>query len=108
MFLVLMERSEGAVSLKNPVKPPGIDPGTVRLVAQRLNHYATPGPNRKEYQEYFLVGKGGRYVGLTTLLPSCARLSRNLGVSTYWNPQGLSRPFTGIAFATLLLLFLTV
>ena len=27
-----------------PVTPPGIDPGTVRLVAQRLNHYATPGP----------------------------------------------------------------
>ena len=25
---------------KNPVTPPGIDPGTVRLVAQRLNHYA--------------------------------------------------------------------
>ena len=22
----------------------GIDPGTVRLVAQRLNQYATPGP----------------------------------------------------------------
>jgi hypothetical protein len=32
------------MSLKNPVKTPGIDPGTVRLVAQRLNHYATPGP----------------------------------------------------------------
>ena len=29
---------------KNPVTPPGIDPGTARLVAQRLNHYATPGP----------------------------------------------------------------
>jgi hypothetical protein len=54
MFLVLiftrgsvdpraMERSEGNMSLNNPVKPPGIDPGTVRLVAQRLNHYATPG-----------------------------------------------------------------
>ena len=28
---------------KFPVTPPGIDPGTVRLVAQRLNHYATPG-----------------------------------------------------------------
>ena len=27
---------------KSPVTPPGIDPGTVRLVAQRLNHYATP------------------------------------------------------------------
>jgi hypothetical protein len=39
-----MERSEGDMSLKNPVTPPGIDPGTVRLVAQRLNHYAIPGP----------------------------------------------------------------
>jgi len=55
MFLVLfftrgwvdpraMIRSEGNMSLKNPVTSPGIDPGTVRLVAQRLNHYATPGP----------------------------------------------------------------
>ena len=32
------------MSLKNPLTPPGIDPGTVRLVAQRLNHYATRGP----------------------------------------------------------------
>ena len=39
-----MVRSEGNISLKNPVTPPGIDPGTVQLVAQRLNHYATPGP----------------------------------------------------------------
>ena len=39
-----MVRSEGNMSLKNPVTPPGIDPGTVRLVAQRLNHYAIPGP----------------------------------------------------------------
>jgi hypothetical protein len=29
---------------KSEVTPPGIDPGTVRLVAQRHNHYATPGP----------------------------------------------------------------
>ena len=54
MFLVLtvtrgwvdpraMVRSEGGMSLKNSVTPPGIDPGTVRLVAQCLNHYATPG-----------------------------------------------------------------
>ena len=33
------------MSLKYPVTPPGIDPGTVRLVAQRLNHYDTPGPD---------------------------------------------------------------
>ena len=32
------------MSLKNPATPPGIDPGTFRLVAQCLNHYATPGP----------------------------------------------------------------
>jgi hypothetical protein len=38
-----MERSEGNMSLKNPVTPPAIDPGTVRLAAQPRNHYATPG-----------------------------------------------------------------
>jgi hypothetical protein len=36
----VMVRSEGDISLKNPVTPPGIDPGTARLVVQRLNHYA--------------------------------------------------------------------
>ena len=56
MFLVLiftrgwvdpraMEWSEGDMSLKNPVTSPGIDHGTIRLVAQHLNHYATPGPS---------------------------------------------------------------
>jgi hypothetical protein len=39
-----MVLSEGNKSLKNPVTPPGIDSGTVRLVSQHLNHYATPGP----------------------------------------------------------------
>jgi len=32
------------MSLKNPVTPPGIDPRTVRIVAQRLTHYATSDP----------------------------------------------------------------
>ena len=51
MFLVLiftrgwvdpraMVRSEGNMSLKNPVTPPAIDRGTVRLVSQRLKNYA--------------------------------------------------------------------
>jgi hypothetical protein len=31
---------------KSEVTPPGIDPGTVRLEAQYLNHYATPGAPR--------------------------------------------------------------
>ena len=34
---------------KYPVTPPGIDPGTVRLVGQRLNHYATPGRELNKY-----------------------------------------------------------
>ena len=34
----------GVPRKKSPVTPPGIDPGTVRLVAHRLNHYATLGP----------------------------------------------------------------
>ena len=37
------------MSLKNPVTTPGIDPGTVRLVAQRLNQYATAGPTIHTY-----------------------------------------------------------
>jgi hypothetical protein len=31
---------------KSPVTPSGIDPGTFRLVAQCINHYATPGPRQ--------------------------------------------------------------
>ena len=39
---------------KSQVTPPGIDPGTVRLVAQRLNHYATPGPLLEEsYYKFY-------------------------------------------------------
>jgi hypothetical protein len=50
-----MVRSEGNMSLKNPVTPPGIDSGTVRLVAQRLNHYATPGPKTFLTKQNFSV-----------------------------------------------------
>jgi len=38
---------------KSPVTPPGIDPGTSRLVAQCLNHYATPGPLGLYYTQIF-------------------------------------------------------
>jgi hypothetical protein len=37
--------------------------------------------NRNEYQEYFLRGKGGRCIGLITLLPLCA------GCHDIWEPQ---------------------
>ena len=35
----------GTPQKKSSVTPPGIDPGTVRLVAQRFNHYATSRPD---------------------------------------------------------------
>ena len=38
---------------KSPAKPPGIDPGTVRLIAQCLNHYATPGPTMNVFPIIF-------------------------------------------------------
>jgi hypothetical protein len=50
-----MERSEGDMSLKILVTPPEIDPGTVRLVAERLNHYATPGPLIQRALDYILT-----------------------------------------------------
>ena len=34
--------------LQISIDTPGIDPGTFRLVVQRLNHYATPGPTRQQ------------------------------------------------------------
>jgi len=34
----------GELRKKSSLTPPGIDPGTIRLVVQCLNHYATPGP----------------------------------------------------------------
>ena len=48
------------MSLKNKVTSPGIDPGTVRLVMQCLNHYATPGLKQPYIEEYKLKVKHSR------------------------------------------------
>ena len=45
--------------------------------------------------QYFLGGKGGRCVGLTTLAPSCAVCLEILGASAYWSSKGLPRPVIG-------------
>ena len=45
----------GEARKKSPVTTPGIDPGTVRLLAQCLNHYDTPGP-------YDAILEGKRYI----------------------------------------------
>ena len=62
--------SEGNVSLKNPVTPAGIDPGTVRLVAQRniieeLNLQQTAARTSS-------VTTGQESEGLTAVTYSCA------------------------------------
>ena len=58
-----MVLSEGTTEKKSQVTPPGIDLGTFRLVAQCLNHYATPGPNHssrfKQLAVYKKVLNGG-------------------------------------------------
>ena len=43
--------------------------------------------NRNEYQECFLVGKGGQCVRLTTLPPSCAVVT-NSGDHNFLGPSG--------------------
>ena len=53
--------------------------------------------NRNEYQKYFLGGKGGRCVRLTTYHHPVP-LSRNLGTLTSWNPLGPSGPVTGMLY----------
>jgi hypothetical protein len=42
---------------KSQVTPPGIVPGTIRLTAQRLNHYSTPGPNSRLLQNRLFYRK---------------------------------------------------
>jgi len=48
--------------------------------------------HRNEYQEYFLLGKGGRCVGLTYLPPSCANCLEMWGSQ----PPGTPRACPGL------------
>ena len=57
--------------------------------------------NRNEYHEYFLGGKGGRFVKLTSYRHPVP-LSRNLGILTSWNSLGLSKPVMGLLYLYLL------
>jgi len=52
--------------------------------------------NRNQYQEYFLVVKGGRCVGMTTLAPSCADCLELREASDSWITQSLSSPVQGL------------
>jgi hypothetical protein len=83
--------------------------------------------NRNEYQDYFLGGKFGRCVRLTTLPTSCAVVKKsgnlnflepsgpfqtcngtalpNLGTLTSWNPLGHPRPIRGLLYLLHLIKF---
>jgi hypothetical protein len=70
---------------KSAVTRPGIDPGTFRLVAQRLNHYATPGPQKswgKGSISHQIIAIANKYDGYAnaTLIMLYSRI--NL-ISTY-------------------------
>jgi hypothetical protein len=49
-------------------------------------------PKINEYQGSFLGGKGVLCVGLRSLSSSCATCVKILEASTFWSPQGVSRP----------------
>jgi len=72
-------------------KVAGSTPDGAILIFHRQSFRPRYGPsvdsasNRSKYQEYFLWGKGGRCVGLTTLPPSCADCLE------IWDPE---RPLT--------------
>jgi len=71
-------------------------------LTQTFRLYCGPGvdsaSNRNEYQEYFLGGRSGRCVGLTTLPPSCADCLK------IWQPQppgtlkACNRPEEGLLY----------
>ena len=67
-----------------------------RFVAQHLNHCATAVPNRNEYQEHFLEGKGGRYIRLKTSPPSCAVIMKS-GNLNFLEPSGPLQACKGTA-----------
>jgi len=56
--------------------------------------------NINDEKEYILWGKGGQYVGLTTLPPSCADPREILEASNSWSPKCLSKSVQGLLYRT--------
>jgi hypothetical protein len=64
------------MSMKNPATPPGIDPQTVRLVAQHLNHYDTQAPTRDYLRDLNVDGR----ITLTLNLPTTTIVAQPFNV----------------------------
>jgi len=54
--------------------------------------------SRNEYQGYLMGGKGGQYVGLTTLPVQCADCPECLRASTFWSLKSLFMPGLVLTF----------
>jgi hypothetical protein len=68
---------------KIPRTPSGIEPETVRLVAQCLNHYATPGPPRYIHtaRQKFKPAVTRKRAGPSTFLTDSPRYPRHVVLS---------------------------
>ena len=66
------------------MKPDGVSENLYQLnpSGRTMALGSTQSLNRNDYQGTFLRGKGGRFIGMTTLPPSCADCLTILGVST--------------------------
>jgi hypothetical protein len=94
---------------KSPVTTPGIDPGTLRLVAQCLNHYATPGPSfqsahvyqRSNFQTVFIF-RPRHYVHrqLRLLLMSCEKHNHERAHCVFFIIVRLLLFFSSLCFQT--------
>ena len=82
-----LSRSQGTWFRREPrkrsaVTPPGIDPGISKLVAQCLNHYATPGPQIEYIYMYICIYI---YILLNIIfLSPMARKSLRAGLECVW------------------------
>jgi hypothetical protein len=87
------------MSLKNPVTPPGIDPGTVRLVAQRLNHYATPGPTYKySYHQITRMGFGLLSISYNLNCKNCSALTDDCETENRFSEYRWGNCFTDVRY----------
>ena len=65
---------------------------------QSLYQLSYPAHNNNEYQEYFLVVKGGRCLRLKTLPPSCAVVTKS-GNRNFVEPSGPLQACNGTALS---------
>jgi len=91
----------GVPRKKSSLTSPGIDPGSSRLVAQCLNHYATPGPNLTTNRQNSGIHKTlpvfSSIVSLFFFSLNCCSVSVNMTRERSPMAQPLSAPLSAAA-----------